>query len=352
MKYKITLWLLSLLWLCNFCKAQPTELGATAIQYYDVAQNQIKLANYDQAITSMLKAISLSPNNLQYQQELGQLYLVSRQPQEADTIFSKLLKSNLADEVTFQYGAETKIALDDFDAAKSILKEGLENYPYSGILYFTKGNLYNYYKEFKQAINAYEEGISVAPYYAPNYYQAATLQLKNPDNFLATILYAESYIALDPFGERTQDMKTCLYNGYSRLCNVVRTENKIVPHANVLMKGKSRAMEKKMLEIIIDNKNYIMQNNNVKNLNRLRTKFIVEWFREQPVNMPVSLFRWQQRLVSNGLFSFYNQWLFGALENITIHETWLKNNQGNLKDFNLFLSQNAYNPEIITFRKF
>jgi tetratricopeptide (TPR) repeat protein len=326
--------------------AQPNgESPPTAIQFFDVAKNHIKLANYDNAIAAMLQAVALSPESILFTQELGKLYLINKQHKEADKIFNKLIKNELADENTYKYASEAKIALDDFESAKDLLKEGLGKFPNSGLLYYTKGNLYDYYKEFSQAINAYEKGIELDPQFALNYYNAAKMQLKNPNNYVACIIYAETYIALDPFTYRAEEMKTLLYNGYNRLFILLRSDKDVFPQNNPIFKNKGRAFESRILEVMETCKQYILKNNNAANLNLFRTKFIVEWFRKQPCSMPASIFSRQQLYIIEGKFATYNNWLFGPTSNIAEYEKWLGANEGNIKDLNLFFKEHPYVPE-------
>ncbi len=327
-------------------KAQPErDAPPSAIEFFDVAKNHIKLANYDNAIAAMLQAVNLSPESIIFKQELGKLYLINRQPIKADKIFKGLIQDELADENTYKYATEAKIALDKFDEAKKLVNEGLDKFPNSGLLYYTKGNMYDYYKEAGQALSAYEKGIEVEPAFPLNYYHAAIMQLRNPNNFLACILYAESYIALDPFTSRTEDMKTCLYNGYNRLCKFLREDKEVPTQSSVLFKSKGRSFENRILEIMNLCKSYVAKNNTAGNLNLFRTKFIVEWFRKQPCTMPASIFSRQQQYIIEGHYATYNQWLFGAMTNAEQYEKWVYSNEGKLKDMNLFFKENMYQPE-------
>jgi tetratricopeptide (TPR) repeat protein len=317
----------------------------TAFEYFEVAKNHIKQANYDNAIAALTKASELSPQNILYKQELGRVYLLNSQPKLADKLFTKLLKEKLADENTYKYAAESKIALDEFDAAKKIVNDGLDKFNTSAILYFTKGNLFDYYKEFSQALAAYEKGIELDQLFPLNYYKAAQMQLKNPNNFIAGLLYAESYIALDPFSYRTDEMKAVLYDSYNKICKLLRNDEDIVAHSNILFYSKNRAFEKRFIEVLELCKPAIEKTNTATNLNTFRTKFIVEWFRKQPVEMMPNILLRQQLYLSEGIYATYNQWLFGAFSNIKEYELWTKSNEGYLKDMYLFFKENPYIPE-------
>ena len=55
----------------------------------------------------------------------------------------------------------------------------------------------------------------------------------------------------------------------------------------------------------------------------VRARFILDWFSVK--NRPVfKLFSYHQQLLKDGMFEAYNQWLFGATENLSAYENWVK----------------------------
>ncbi len=51
-------------------------------------------------------------------------------------------------------------------------------------------------------------------------------------------------------------------------------------------------------------------------LTMIRTRFILDWYQNNATKFPFRLFDYQQQLLKEGLFDAYNQWLFGAVENL------------------------------------
>src|SRR5262249_34132692 len=71
-------------------------------------------------------------------------------------------------------------------------------------------------------------------------------------------------------------------------------------------------------------------------LTMIRTRFILEWFDKYATRFPYKLFDYQRQLVQQGLFDAYNQWLFGAVENLAAYDAWTKSHDEEYKNFTAF----------------
>jgi hypothetical protein len=57
-------------------------------------------------------------------------------------------------------------------------------------------------------------------------------------------------------------------------------------------------------------------------LTALRSKFVLEWFDKYAVKFPFRLFEYHRQLLKEGMFDAYNQWIFGAAQNLTGFQNW------------------------------
>ena len=65
----------------------------------------------------------------------------------------------------------------------------------------------------------------------------------------------------------------------------------------------------------------------------LRTKFIINWGNTYPTNFPFRLFDYERQLLKEGMFEAYNQWIFGAADNLTAFQTWSNEHSGDYAKF-------------------
>ena len=71
-------------------------------------------------------------------------------------------------------------------------------------------------------------------------------------------------------------------------------------------------------------------------LTMIRTRFILEWFEKYAPKFPFRLFDYQRQLLQEGMFDAYNQWLFGAVENLAGYDNWNKTHTEQYTSFTNF----------------
>ena len=71
-------------------------------------------------------------------------------------------------------------------------------------------------------------------------------------------------------------------------------------------------------------------------LTMIRTRFILDWYQNNATKFPLRLFDYQQQLLKAGMFEAYNQWLFGASENLAAYDAWSKTHADQYEAFNQF----------------
>lgn len=112
-----------------------------------------------------------------------------------------LLKSKEANELTYQLVGNAYDMTGERKKAAGIYSDGLKKFPDSGPLHLELGNLCFLDHEYFKAIDYYNKGIVVAPNFASNYYQAATLYFMLDDWKVWGLVYAETEILLAPSNE-------------------------------------------------------------------------------------------------------------------------------------------------------
>ena len=60
-------------------------------------------------------------------------------------------------------------------------------------------------------------------------------------------------------------------------------------------------------------------------LTMIRTRFILDWNINYAKKFSFKLFDLQEHLLNEGLFPAYNQWIFGASQNLSSYQNWISN---------------------------
>nr|MDQ6905165.1 hypothetical protein [Bacteroidota bacterium] len=103
--------------------------------------------------------------------------------------------------------------------------------------------------------------------------------------------------------------------------------------ANV--KGKS-AFEVAFLTSMNKQNSVVINGLNAETLTMIRTRFILDWDQASAKKFPFALFEKQEQLLSEGLFTAYNQWIFGAAQNLASYQNWIGTHSEEYSGFNKF----------------
>jgi hypothetical protein len=74
----------------------------------------------------------------------------------------------------------------------------------------------------------------------------------------------------------------------------------------------------------------------------LRARFIMEWSRSLKEKYPFLLFSYQEKMMKEGKFDTYNQWLFGKIDNQKTYETWLSTHNTAMPELEQWISENKF----------
>jgi hypothetical protein len=212
-------------------------------------------------------------------------------------------------------------------------KKALKKFPKSGPLYSEYGELLFAAKDFS-AIQLWEKGIEADPAYSGNYYNAALYYFYAKDK-VWSLIYGEIFVNMESLSERGAAMKQQLLQAY---------KEKLFAEAD-LMKGEEKnksEFAKAFLQSISKQSSLANKGITTETLTMIRTRFILDWYSNSALRFPYKLFDFQKQLISEGMFDAYNQWLFGATENLAAYENWMKTHSEEYNNFNNFQKSRVF----------
>jgi tetratricopeptide (TPR) repeat protein len=327
--------------LLSLCGGNALAQEGTDVQrMQESAHNYLSRGDYANAIMMFSQAIRQSPSDVSLRRDLAYTYLLSGDTKKAKEIIEPVVSSDAADEQTFQVASAIENALDNPGKAKRILNDGLTKFNNSGLLYNSKGNLLNADKSTKDALEAYNNGIRVEPSYPMNYYNAAKIYFQNEDAPWA-LLYSEIYLNLDPTSQRTIEIKKMMIDAYRKLFSPGKDEELPDFKSSGSSDSKKKTFASLYKKVMLQCAPAISDGLNVENLIMLRTRFMLAWSKDYSVNYPFTLFTYQDKMLHDGVYDAYNQWLFGAIDNSAEFSLWVKVNN---KEYAAYENWRKLNP--------
>lgn len=283
--------------------------------YLETARSFMRSGDFDNAIVVINRGLQQDKNSLELQKELIQCYYYKRDFVKAVEGVKAVIDREDADVVTFQIAGNVYKAIEDPKEGDKVYKKGLKKFPRSGPLHSEYGELLWAKKDFT-AINYWEKGIEVDPGYGGNYYNAALFYFYTKDK-VWSLIYGEIFVNMESLSRRGAAMKELLLKGY---------KEKLFAEAD-LMKGEEKnksLFAKSFLECMGKQASQLSKGISTESLTMIRTRFILEWYENYATKYPFRLFDFHQQLLREGLFEAYNQWLFGAVENLPAFDAWAK----------------------------
>ena len=287
------------------------------------AKTYMRNGDYDNAVLLLMKALDQSPGDLSISKDLALNYYFQKENTKALQVIKPLLDRNDVDDQSFQIAGNIYKAMEQSKDAEAMYKKALKKFPKSGALYNEYGELLSSMQN-PTAITQWEKGIEMDPGYSVNYYNAAKYYYFTTDK-VWSIIYSEIFINIEPLSARTTEVKSQLLDGYKKLfasdLNNMATKNNF---EQAFIQSMSKANDAA--------KNGI----NAESLTMIRARFVLDWFEKNATKFPFRLFEYYQLLLREGIFSAYNQWIFGATENLQAYQTWTVTHATEYADFNNF----------------
>lgn len=326
MKKIFSLFTLVLFSLASFAQEDAKTLHETAKSF-------MRSGDFDNAVIVLTRALQQDKNSLELQKDLVMSYYLKRDYTRALEGVKSLVDRDDADVVVYQLGGNVYKALEEAKECEKIYKKGLKKFPKSGPLYSEYGELLWATKDYS-AISQWEKGIQLDPAYSGNYYNAALYYFYTKDK-VWSLIYGEIFINMESLSQRGIAMKQQLLQSY---------KEKLFADAD-LMKGEEKnksEFAKAYLQTMSKQSSMANKGITTEVLTMIRTRFILDWYQNNATKFPFRLFDYQQQLLKEGLFDAYNQWLFGAVENLASFDNWSKNHTDQYQAFTTFQQNRVF----------
>ena len=294
---------------------------------HETAKTFMRSGDFDNAIIVLTRALQQDKDNLEMQKDLVMSYYLKREYQKALKGVETLIDRDDADAVIFQIAGNVYKALEQVKDCEKVYKKGLKKFPKNGPLYSEYGELLWAKKDFS-AIEQWEKGIEMDPGFSGNYYNAAVYYFYAKDK-VWSLIYGEIFVNMESLSERGAAMREQLLQAW---------KEKLFADAD-LMKGEEKnksEFAKAFLQGMSKQATLTGKGINTEVLTMIRTRFILDWYEKNAAKFPFRLFDYQQQLIREGMFDAYNQWLFGATENLAAYDNWTKTHAEEYNGFNSF----------------
>jgi tetratricopeptide (TPR) repeat protein len=288
----------------------------------------LRAGDFDNAILVLNRGLQADPKNIELQKELAMAFYYKRDYAKAKDVVEMLLDNDDADIMAFQVAGNVYKAMEEVKDAEKMYKKALRKFPKSGALYSEYGEL-KWAKKETDAIELWEKGIKEDPSYAGNYYNAALFYYYTKDK-VWTLVYGEIFVNMESLTERAASMKGLLLSAY---------KEKLFADADILADQGGKNIDpfaKSFLETMGRQANLVSRGINAEVLTMIRTRFILDWYKNNSAKFPFRLFDYQQQLIREGMFDAYNQWLFGMADNLPAYENWTRTHNEAFQKFTNF----------------
>lgn len=313
----------------SFCLAiasfsQPEDDVKTM---HETAKTFMRSGDFDNAIIVLTRALQKDNNNLEMQKDLVMSYYMKRDYVKALEGVETLIDRPDADVITFQIAGNVYKALEKVKDCEKMYKKALKKFPKSGPLYSEYGELLWASKNYN-AIDLWEKGIQLDPAYSGNYYNAALFYFFTKDKAWS-VIYGEIFVNMESLSERGTAMKQLLLQAY---------KEKLFADADIMKDQEKTKSEfaKAFLQTINSQSSQASKGITVEVLTMIRSRFILDWYQNNASKYPFKLFDYQRQLLQEGMFEAYNQWLFGAVENLAAYDSWTKAHPEQFEAFDKF----------------
>lgn len=291
----------------------------------------MRQGDYANASLILVRALEQAPDNLAIGKDLAYDYYLQRENEKAIAVIKPFLEKENADDQTYQIAGTIYKALRDPKESEKVYKKGIKIFPKSGPLYNEYGELLWSSKD-PNAIRIWEKGIEQDPAYANNYYNASKFYYLTKDK-IWTLIYGEIFINIESYTSRTAEIKNLLLDGYKKLF--------ADPDLMQDSKGKSK-FELAFLSTMNKQNSVVIRGINPETLTMIRTRFMLDWQKDFADKFPFKLFDMHEELLEKGLFPVYNQWIFGAPQNLAAYQNWIATHSEEYAAFNKYLKDRNF----------
>jgi len=311
------------LFLFLFCLSIQTGLRAQN-KFDEYAQAKVYLVNGDylNATTLLKKLITFDSTNIELKKDLAICYNFQREYDNAIQTLKPLVDKEKADDQCFQLLGNSYRALKQTDECKLLFLKGITKFPDNGPLYNEMADLLWSIKD-NTCIKYWEKGIQQDPEYSKSYYNACRYYNNTGENAWC-LIYGEVFVNMEPNNSRIPEIKKILVDNYRKILTEVITDSVLTTR---------NKFTQKYLGTIYKQFKSVQNGIDANSLSLLRTRFIIDWFKDDNSDYSYQLFSFHQNLLRNGIFEAYNQWLLGSSDNLDAFNNWTKNHQQEYSQF-------------------
>jgi Tfp pilus assembly protein PilF len=281
------------------------------------AKDFMQQGDYSNATLVLKKALEQEPGNIDLQNDLLFNYYLSQDYGKAMELGKKLTSEPGADIRSYQVLGLTYRNIEEIKECERLYRAGIKAYPNSGVLYNEYGEMLWSRKKLEEAIDQWEKGITADPNYSGNYYNAAKYYYVSSDKVWA-LIYGEIFLNLESYSRRTPEIKELLLEAYKKYYTNLNSLKQPDPKND---------FEQAFTQLLNKHASVVSTGITTASLTMLRTRFLLDWFKRDQGVYPFRLFDYQRQLTREGYFDAYNQWIFGAAQNLPDFQQWTQQNQ-------------------------
>jgi len=337
--------LAGLLYFSTQAYSQDADWASPEVQQmYNQAKDFLSKGGVKQAIVLLQQAIQLSPETPVLYRDLAYSLNLNGEYAEAYRTVEPLINNKQTDEQTYSIAGIALSGMGEKKKAKKILEKGIKEYPHSGSLYHELGKYYDDNNDPEYALRSWLQGIEQDPAYHVNYYEAAKSYAATTKPMWA-VFYAEIFINIEKETPRSMDARRIMLMAYTKIFNTIGTG--YVPQyktGSTTVTPKSLDFEKAVMDLYLQLAPVMSDGITAENLTMMRTRFAMEWMTRYAVKFPYSLFTYHDKLLRDGQFDAYNQWLFGKAENAGLYNSWTQFNPSAIPGINSWMERNRFYP--------
>lgn len=304
---------------CTFAQEQDVKT------LQETARTFQRKGDYANAVLVLNRALQQEPKNLELLKDLAFTHYLQRDFVKARDVAKPLPDRPDADVQSFQILGMVYKAIEERKECERLYKAGLKKFPNSGMLYNEYGEML-WTKQDYNAIKYWEKGIEADPNYSGNYYNAAKHYYLTFDKVWG-VIYGEIFLNLESYSKRTAEIKGLVLEGYKKLFSEASLQNKqevknpfVAAYLNTMARSAQQASKGISPE----------------SLTAVRTQFILDWYEKENANFPFRLFDYHRQLLKEGMFDAYNQWIFGAAQDLPAFQNWTTTHATSYNQFTTF----------------
>jgi len=304
-----------------------------AKRLHEMGKNYMIDGDFSNAEALLNNAYNLDTNNIVFVKDLALCLYFEKEYKRGIKLLVSKIDSGIADDQTFQIAGTIYRANQQLVEAENLYLAAMKKFPNNGAFYNEMGELLSSQKN-KQCIDFWERGIALDPIYARSYFNAC----KYYDTLepIWSIIYGETYVNLDPLNSKTPEIKDILLNNYKTYFADISNEK--------YTKEKNKFIQKVLITLSKQFEIVVEKGITTSTLTMIRTKFILDWYNNNPEKFPFKLFDMHLKLLREGLFESYNQWLFGSSENLSAFQSWTQLHDQEYLEFIQHFKNNAFKP--------